>query len=66
MAEFTPGEKLACVRRELALRRNVYPGFVARGKMKQSAADKEIAVIESIVDDYQKQVEWAADKSRPF
>ena len=43
-------EQLACARRELALRRNVYPGWVARGKMNQQKSDHEIACMESIVE----------------
>lgn len=52
----TPKEKLACAARELAMRRNVYPKWVANGRMKQETADREIAVMESIVADYQSQV----------
>ena len=52
----TPKEKLACAARELAMRRNVYPKWVASGRMKQEAADREIAVMEAIVADYQAQV----------
>ena len=35
-------DQIACLKREIALRKNVYPGFVARGRMKQSDADREI------------------------
>ena len=47
----TTADKLACVQRELAMRRNVYPKWVASGRMKQMAADKEIAVMEAILAD---------------
>ncbi len=50
----TPAEKLKSVERELGMRRQVYPRRVAEGKMKQEAADREIAVMEAIADDYRK------------
>jgi hypothetical protein len=45
-------DKLKCLGRELALRRNAYPKWVASGRMKQAAADREIEVIEAIIEDY--------------
>lgn len=36
-------QQIAELKRELALRANVYPGFVARGKMRQGEADLHIA-----------------------
>jgi|SRR5215472_4510478 len=47
---FVPlSEQLRCARRELAMRRNVYPKWVANGKMKQEDADREIAGMQAIV-----------------
>lgn len=40
---------IACARRELALRRNVYPRFVGAGRMTQFKADDEIRDMEAIV-----------------
>lgn len=47
MTEATPSleRQLACLRREIALRKNVYPAFVARGRMTQQVADDEIAAM---------------------
>lgn len=45
----TLADKIACLKREVALRRNVYPGFVARGKMKAHVADREITVMRAIL-----------------
>jgi hypothetical protein len=42
-------EQIASAKRELALRRNVYPGWVAKERMKQETADHEIACMEAIV-----------------
>ena len=43
-------EQIECARREVAMRKRVYPRWVANGKMKQNKADLEIEIMESIVD----------------
>lgn len=53
MTEFTKEEKLKCIVRELALRRNVYGKRVTEGKMKNSVATKEIQLMEAIRRDYE-------------
>lgn len=45
-------DKEACVRRELDFRKRVYARRVSEGKMKQADADREIAIFESIAEDY--------------
>lgn len=40
-------DQIACLARELALRRNIYPKWVAKGKMRQEEADREIALMET-------------------
>lgn len=45
----TMGEMLACVRREIAMRKVVYPGRVKSGRMKQTAADDEIRRMEGVL-----------------
>lgn len=52
MTEFTTQEKLKAIEKELAMRRNVYAKWVASGKMKPFHAEREIAVMEAIRDDY--------------
>jgi len=42
-------EQIAAVRRELAMRRNVYRKWVTGGRMKQEVADKEIAAMEAVL-----------------
>ncbi|MBK6800322.1 MAG: hypothetical protein IPG83_02225 [Novosphingobium sp.] len=54
---FTADEKLAAVRRDLNMRRRVYPRWVSNGKMNQAKADEETAVMEAIVADYERQVQ---------
>lgn len=41
-------EMLACARRELTMRRKVYPRWVASGKMKASTAESETHYMENI------------------
>lgn len=43
-------DQLAAARRELGMRRRVYPRQVASGRMTQAAADHEIACMQAIVD----------------
>jgi len=40
---------VACAARELALRRNVYPKWITKGRMKPEEAEKEIANMEGIL-----------------
>ena len=54
MATITIYDKLACARRELRMRRKVYPRRVANRKMSQEQADREIALMEAIVADYDR------------
>jgi hypothetical protein len=48
-------DQIKCARRELAMRKNVYPKWVAGGRMKQEAADKELAGMEAIVTGLEEQ-----------
>ena len=41
-------DMLACVDRELAMRRRVYPRWVSQGKLKQDGADLEIIRMEAV------------------
>jgi hypothetical protein len=52
MAEHSDQEKLACARRELALRQRVYPRLIEQRKLKPEAAARELKVMAAIVDDY--------------
>lgn len=46
--QYTVPELVSCAAREVAMRRNVYPRYVASGKIKQESADKEIAMMTQI------------------
>jgi hypothetical protein len=52
MSTITINDKLACAQRELEMRQRVYPRQVASGKLTQTKADREIAVMRAIVQDY--------------
>ncbi len=54
---FTAADKLAAVRREIGMRRRVYPRWVINGKMSQAKANEETAIMEAIAADYERQVE---------
>lgn len=49
----TTADKLACAKRELSMRRNVYPRFIEQNKMSAGKAAHEIACMEAIVKDYE-------------
>lgn len=38
-------DQIRCLKREIALRKNVYPKWVSNGKMRQGEADHEIATM---------------------
>jgi hypothetical protein len=62
---FTFAQKLAEVRREISMRKHVYPTFVARGKFPQADADRQIAIMESIAEDYARAVARDKEKISP-
>ena len=46
----TLDEQIKCVGREIGMRKNVYPRWVANGKMTQAKADHEIAAMEATLE----------------
>lgn len=54
MSEITHADKIACIRREIAMRRNVYPKWIAAGRMTQDAADRELATMQAVHDDIER------------
>lgn len=49
MSNSTTQEQIAEVKRELAMRERVYPKFVASGRMKQPAADRQIEIMRDVL-----------------
>lgn len=56
MTAYSDAEKLAEVRRELAMRRRVYPERVAAGRMPERTAARNIAIMEQIAADYEAKI----------
>lgn len=54
MTTFTAADKRQCADRELRQRQHVYARMVAAGKLTQAKMDREIALMESIRNDYAK------------
>jgi hypothetical protein len=54
MSKFSNAEKAQELKRELGMRRHVYPRRVADGKMQQAAADRLIALSEDMLADYER------------
>ena len=49
---FTIEEKLAELKRELKLRHQVYPRRIYTRRLSKKRADRQLALLESIIDDY--------------
>lgn len=49
-------DMLGCARRELAMRKRVYPGWVARGKMEADKAELETRFMEAIVQHFEERL----------
>lgn len=65
-------KQIAEVARELALRRNVYPHHVARGKMDQAEADEHFGRMEAVMEtlkwvreNREGFMDWLADRALP-
>lgn len=54
MADISASQKCACAQREVAMRKRVYPKWIAEGKMTAEQAHREIETMQAIADDYQK------------
>jgi len=48
-ATFSITDQIACVRREIGMRERVYPKWVSAGRMKQDAADRELAAMRAVL-----------------
>ena len=56
---FTAREKAQAAEREAAMRRGFYRKQVAAGRMSQAAADRGVAIMDEIAEDYCDQQEGA-------
>lgn len=62
----TTTEQIACVRREIALRRRVFPRRVDSGDMARQTAEREIAAMEDILERLRLTDEGEAEATFPF
>jgi hypothetical protein len=53
--EYTIDEKIACLSREVGMRRRVYGRQVQEGRMDAATAEKETGIMAAILADYQTQ-----------
>lgn len=53
----TTADKLKELRRERGQRKHVYPRLVSAGKLSQESANRQTAVLESIILDYEAKAE---------
>jgi hypothetical protein len=61
--KFTDDEKARCVRRELSLRQVNYPRWVREGKVRQEQADREIDIMQDILDDYEFRIKIMEERT---
>lgn len=64
MNPITNADKAKEAKREVAMRRRVYPNWISSGRLTQAAADRQIATMEAIAADYAKAAEDDAAKGR--
>lgn len=50
----TIDDQIACARRELALRKNCYPNWIQKGRLRRENADREIAAMSAILETLEK------------
>lgn len=53
MTDFSDFDKLQSLKRELALRKRVYPKLLGEGKMTQQQATHETEIMREIIADYE-------------
>jgi hypothetical protein len=59
--DITTRHKIGALRREVAMRKRVYPRIVATKLMQQATADYEIEVMQAILDDYERSERFQAE-----
>ena len=61
---FSDQEKISELTREVAMRRTVYPGQVAQGKLTPHAAQRRIEILQEIIAEYRARVQLELDLGR--
>lgn len=52
----TTTDKVAELKRELAMRARVYPWLIRKGKLTQSEADRQREILEAVLRDYEQEL----------
>jgi hypothetical protein len=60
MADISLTDQIACLKREIALRKNVYPKWVGQRRMTQDEADREIARMTAALHTVMEHQKWQA------
>ena len=53
---YTDADKLKEIEREIAMRRKVYPNWVAQNRLSYTAAERQHAIMQAIAEDYRMSV----------
>jgi len=61
-SKFTNDQKVIALRRELAFRRTVFPKRVRNGSMLKAEAEKQIAIVEEMIEDYTRLAQQAHEQ----
>jgi hypothetical protein len=61
-APITTRDMLAELRRELAMRERLYPGWIAKGTMKRETAERQVAVLRAVTQRIEETMSYAEVK----
>jgi len=53
---YTDAEKLKEIEREITIRKKIYPSWVAQNRLSYAAAEKQLAILQAIAEDYRMSV----------
>lgn len=57
-APITTRDMLDELRRELAMRERLYPGWIAKGTLAKPKADRQIAVLKAVIFKIEEKLSW--------
>jgi cell fate (sporulation/competence/biofilm development) regulator YlbF (YheA/YmcA/DUF963 family) len=49
---YTDADKLKEIEREIAMRRKIYPSWIAQNRLSYAAAERQLKILEAIAEDY--------------
>lgn len=62
--KFSARDKFACALREATMRGRVYPRWIESGKITKEKADRELAIMQTIAEDYRDAADREAKAER--